>query len=279
MYSPDLSLEQKVDVLETVDLVARFEKVVGWARETLADLEVRQRIQDDVTDKMERKQREYILRQQLEAIRKELAEVTGDEGDGDALADYRRRAETLPETVRTFVVKEIDRLERTGEQSPEQSWIRTWLDRILELPWNERSEDRLDLEEARAILDADHTGLVEVKDRIIEQLAVRKLRKERGLDGTPPAAGHPAADGTEEAPLTTATPASTRGHGAILALVGPPVWARPRWASPSHGRWVASSCGSPSAASGTRPRSAATAAPTSAPSRAASPARSRRPGR
>ena len=222
VYSPDLSLEQKVDVLETVDLVARFEKVVGWARETLADLEVRQRIQDDVTDKMERKQREYILRQQLEAIRKELAEVTGDEGDGDALADYRRRAETLPETVRTFVVKEIDRLERTGEQSPEQSWIRTWLDRILELPWNERSEDRLDLEEARAILDADHTGLVEVKDRIIEQLAVRKLRKERGLDGTPPAAGHPAADGTEEAPLTTATPASTRGHGAILALVGPP---------------------------------------------------------
>src|SRR5262249_58980102 len=95
---------------------------------------------------------------------------------------------------------EVDGLERTSEQGPEHGWIRSWLDSLLDVPWGDRSEDNLDVKDARRVLDEDHTGLSDVKDRIVEQLAVRKLRAERGLDET---------DGR-------------RGAGAILALVGPP---------------------------------------------------------
>jgi len=203
VYSPDYSLEQKVEVLEAIDVAARLEKVLEWARETLAELSVKERIQAKVTDDMERTQREYVLRQQLEAIRKELGEADGD----DVPAQYRTRLEEkgdVGEKVHTAISREIDRLERTSEQSPEHSWIRTWLDTMLDLPWGVTDDDRLDLVEARAILDADHTGLSEVKDRIVEQLAVRKLRIERGLDA--------AAEGSVR----------RGGGGAILTLVGPP---------------------------------------------------------
>jgi ATP-dependent Lon protease len=200
-YSPDLSFEQKVDVLETLDVEERLAKVTGWARETLAELELSQRIRSDVSEGMEKRQREFLLRQQLESIRKEL----GEDGD-DVAGDYRARlAElTMPEAVRDSVEREIDRLERTSEQSPEHSWIRTWLDWLTELPWGQRSDDRLELTEARAILDADHTGLDDVKERIVEHLAVRKLRKDRGLEEV-------------ESGVT-----ARRGSGAILVLVGPP---------------------------------------------------------
>jgi ATP-dependent Lon protease len=204
VYSPDLSLEQKVEVLETLDVVQRLDRVLGWSRETLAQLSVKERIQSKVTEDMERTQREYVLRQQLEAIRKELGETDGD----DIPSQYRTRlAEKgdIGEQVHTAIAREIDRLERTSEQSPEHGWIRTWLDTMLDLPWGARSDDRLDLVEARRILDADHTGLEEVKDRIVEQLAVRKLRIERGLEATP-----------EEGSVRRG------GGGAILTLVGPP---------------------------------------------------------
>jgi ATP-dependent Lon protease len=196
-YSPDLSLEQKVELLETVDVERRLEKALGWLRNVLADLTLRERIRDEVTEGMERTQREYLLRQQLAAIRKELGEDT----EGGSVDEYRRRAgeAELPDQVRAAVNREIGRLERTPEQSPEHGWIRTWLDTVLELPWGRRSDDRLDLAAARAVLDADHTGLDEVKDRIVEHLAVRKLRAERGL-----------------------VAAGGRGSGAIIALVGPP---------------------------------------------------------
>jgi ATP-dependent Lon protease len=197
VYSPDLSFEQKVEVLETVDVEQRLEKALAWARETLADVSLKDRIRQDVTEGMEKSQREYLLRQQLAAIRKELGE-----GDDEDLAEsYRAKvAEAgMPEKVRAHVEREIDRLERTSEQSPEHGWIRTWLDTMIELPWGKRSEDSLDVAEARRILDADHTGLEDVKARIVEFLAVRKLRAERGLT---------AQDG--------------RGAGAIIALVGPP---------------------------------------------------------
>jgi ATP-dependent Lon protease len=196
-YSPDLSFEQKVEVLEAVDVVERLEKVIGWAREVLGELELKERIRTDVSEGMERRQREFLLRQQLDAIRKEL----GEDGD-DVAAGYRARLEELdmPASVREAVEREIDRLERAGEQSPEHSWIRTWLDWLTELPWGRRSEDRLDLAEARSILDADHTGLDDVKERVVEHLAVRKLRKQRGL-------------GEAE---------GVRRSGAILTLVGPP---------------------------------------------------------
>jgi ATP-dependent Lon protease len=200
-YWPELSVERRVELLETLDPGRRVELVLGWAREALAELELKDRIRTDVAEGMERTQREYLLRQQLAAIRKELGET----GDGEDGTDYRGRLEGLAvsDTVRTAITREIDKLERTSEQSPEHGWIRTWLDTVFELPWGVRSDDRTDIGHARSVLDADHTGLDDVKERIIEHLAVRKLRAERQLDG-PPEAGR-------------------RGSGGmILTLVGPP---------------------------------------------------------
>ncbi|MBV9042591.1 MAG: endopeptidase La [Acidimicrobiia bacterium] len=196
-YSPDLDFEQKVEILETVDVETRLELVLKWQRDVLADLALRDRIRTDVTEGMEKTQREFLLRQQLAAIRKELGD------DDGAEADERYRIwlnETdAPEHVKAAVERELGRLERTSDQSPEGGWIRTWLDTVTELPWAVRSDDRLQVTEARAILDADHNGLEDVKDRIVEYLAVRKLRTDRGLAAS-----------------------SERGAGAILALVGPP---------------------------------------------------------
>jgi ATP-dependent Lon protease len=199
-YSTDLSLEQKVQVLETVDVEDRLRLVLGWARDTLADLTLRQQIRSSVEEGMEKTQREFLLRRQLEAIRKELGELDGQSDDGSP-DSYRAQLEgrDLPEAVRSAVEREIAKLERTSEQSPEHGWIRTWLDTVLELPWGAESEDRLDLAEAKRVLDEDHDGLVDVKDRILEHLAVRALQAQRGV-----------------------APASGRGSGAILALVGPP---------------------------------------------------------
>src|SRR5690606_29797199 len=195
VYSPDLSLEQKVEVLETIDLHARLGKLLDWMREVLADLNLRRKVREEAAERIDKSQREYILRQQMEAIRKELGD------DDDVAGQYRQKLEEadLPEKVAEAVTREIDRLERMSEQSPEHSWIRTWLDTMFEVPWSVHTEDRLDLNEAWAVLDADHTGLHDVKERIVEHLAVRKLRKERGLEGD-----------------------EDRKAGAILLLVGPP---------------------------------------------------------
>lgn len=197
VYSPDLSLAQKVEVLETLDIRSRIGKLLDWNREVLADLELRRRVRDEATERIDKSQRDYLLRQQLEAIKKELGD---DDGEG-VVAEYRAKLaeRSLPDDVAEAVGREIDRLERMSEQSPEHSWIRTWLDTMFDLPWGTRSEDRLDLQEAWTVLDADHTGLEDVKERIVEHLAVRKLRSERGLNET---------DG--------------RNAGAILLLVGPP---------------------------------------------------------
>jgi ATP-dependent Lon protease len=198
-YSPDLSLAQKVEVLETLDVETRLRLVLGWARVTLADLTLRERIKSDVEDGMEKTQREFLLRRQLEAIKKELGQL----GDGDDVDpdDYRTKIaeRELPEQVLKAVLHEVDKLERTSDQSPETGWIRTWLDTVLEIPWGMQSVDRIDISEAKRILDADHDGLADVKDRILEHLAVKKLQSERGL-----------------------APVDGRGSGAILALVGPP---------------------------------------------------------
>jgi ATP-dependent Lon protease len=196
-YSPDLSLEQKVQVLETVDVEGRLELVLAWAKEVLADLELKDKIRTEVSDGMEKRQREFLLREQMSAIRKEL----GEDGEEDVVAEYRRKiAEAgMPEDVEKEAERELGRLERTSEQSPEYGWIRTYLDWMTELPWSTRSEDNLDIAQARGVLDDDHEGLDDVKDRILEYLAVRKLRQERGLGE-----------------------ATGRGSGAILTLVGPP---------------------------------------------------------
>ena len=198
-YSPDLDFEQKVELLETTDTETRLRVVLAWARDTLGDLSLRERIRTDVEEGMEKTQREFLLRRQMDAIKKELNQLDGSEPG--APDDYRSQLSErdLPTDVRTAVERELDKLERTSEQSPEHGWIRTWLDTVLELPWGVRSEDRLDVAAAKEILDADHDGLDDVKERILEHLAVRKLRAERGLVST-----------------------SGSGSGAILALVGPP---------------------------------------------------------
>jgi ATP-dependent Lon protease len=197
-YSPDLTLAQKVEVLETIEVEARLRLVIGWARDTLADLTLRDRIKSDVEEGMEKTQREFLLRRQLDAIKKELGQLGDDDVDPD---DYRAKIvdRDLPDHVRTAILREIDKLERSNDQNPETGWIRTWLDTVLEIPWGHESEDRLDVLEAQRILNEDHDGLEDVKDRILEHLAVRKLQAERGL-----------------------APVDGRGSGAILALVGPP---------------------------------------------------------
>ncbi|MDQ1631690.1 MAG: ATP-dependent Lon protease, partial [Frankiaceae bacterium] len=206
-YAPYLTNEQKVQLLETDEVAARLELVTQWTKDHLAEQDVAESLRRDVQEGMEKQQREFLLRQQLAAVRKELGELTrGSSGDGAGEpgaeeADYRARVEAadLPEHVRTAALREVGKLERTPEQSPEVSWIRSWLDTVLELPWNVRSEDAYDIKEARAVLDADHAGLDDVKDRIGEYLAVRKRRADRSLGVV-----------------------QGRRNGAVLALVGPP---------------------------------------------------------
>ncbi|GAB2456125.1 endopeptidase La [Jatrophihabitans fulvus] len=195
-YAPYLSNEQKRDLLETPDLEARLLRVLGWARDHLAELEVSEKIQTDVREGMDKRQREFLLREQLAAIRKELGE-----GEPEGSEDYRARVEAaeLPEAVREAALREVGKLERASDQSPESGWIRTWLDTVLDLPWNVRTDDTTDIKGAREILDADHHGLDDVKDRIVEYLAVRSRRAQRGLEVV-----------------------GGRGSGAVLALVGPP---------------------------------------------------------
>jgi ATP-dependent Lon protease len=195
-YAPYLDLEQKAKVLETIDVADRLALVLEWSRAHLAELEVASTIRDDVREGMEKSQREFLLRQQLAAIRKELGE---DDPDGEG--DYRARVEAaeLPDPVRTAALREVGKLERASDQSPEAGWIRTWLDTVLDLPWSTRTDDNTDVTAARAVLDADHYGLTDVKDRIVEHLAVRSRRAARGLQVV-----------------------GGRGSGAVLALVGPP---------------------------------------------------------
>src|ERR1700755_1030485 len=137
-YAPYLSVDRKRELLETPDVEARLAALVGWTREHRAEVELTDKIGEDVRDGMEKSQREFLLRQQLAAIRKELGE-----GEPEGAEDYRARVEAaeLPDDVRAAALKEVDKLERSSEQNPEAAWIRTWLDTVLELPWGERTED------------------------------------------------------------------------------------------------------------------------------------------
>src|ERR1700751_930593 len=193
-YSPTLSYEQKVELLRTLDVTDRLELAVKLQRESLAELQVRKRIREDVQEGAEKQQREYFLRKQMESIRKEL----GDD-EASVVDEYRAKIEeaAMPEAVNEQALKELGRLERMGEQTGESSMIRTYLDWLIAVPWSKRSEERLDPVGAREVLDADHAGLEDVKDRVTEYLAVRKLRQERGIEADPKA-------------------------GAILTLIGPP---------------------------------------------------------
>src|SRR5687767_9473222 len=177
-YAPDLTYEQKVELLETLDVTERLERALELQRERLTELQVRRQIRDDVQSGAEKQQREYFLRKQMESIQKELGE-----DDGSIVDEYRKKiAESgMPDEVREQAERELGRFERMGEQSGESSMIRSYLDWLIAVPWSKRSDERLDPVHAREVLDADHAGLEDVKDRIVEYIAVRKLREERGI--------------------------------------------------------------------------------------------------
>ena len=193
-YSPDLNFGQKLQLLETFDVVERLKLAVQFQRERLAELQVRKRIRDDVEDGAQKQQREYFLRRQMDAIRKELGEH-----DGSIADEYREKIASagMPDPVRQQADRELDRFERMGDSNAESAMIRTYLDWLMAVPWAKRSDERLDPVHARGILDADHEGLDDVKRRITEYLAVRKLRTERGMK-------------------------EHRRSGVILTLIGPP---------------------------------------------------------
>jgi len=193
-YSPDLTFTQKVELLEALDVVERLELSLRLQHERLTELQLRKRIREDVDSGTQKQQRDYLLRKQMDSIRKEL----GDD-NGSVVEEYRAKIDKagMPEDVRAQADRELGRLDRMGEQSPESSMIRTYLDWLIAVPWSERSEERLDPVNARAVLDADHAGLEDVKRRITEYLAVRKLRADRGI-------------------------ADDRRSGVILTLIGPP---------------------------------------------------------
>lgn len=195
-YASWLTDVQKRELLETPDVAARLATLIRWTTDHLAEMEVTDKIAGDVREGMEKTQKDFLLRQQLAAIRKELGETEPDGAD-----DYRTRVEsaTLPDAVRSAALREVDRLERSSDQSPETGWIRTWLDTVLGLPWSITTDDTTDTESARAVLDADHHGLDDVKDRIVEHLAVRARRASRGLSVV-----------------------GGRGSGAVMVLAGPP---------------------------------------------------------
>ncbi|MCV7433533.1 endopeptidase La [Mycolicibacterium bacteremicum] len=195
-YASYLTDVQKRELLETSDVGRRLQLLIDWTGEHLAETEVNDKIAEDVRAGMDKQQKEFLLRQQLAAIRKELGE-----GEPEGSEDYRARVEAadLPEKVREAALREVGKLERSSDQSPEGGWIRTWLDTVLDLPWNERTEDSADLKGAREILDADHHGLDDVKDRIVEYLAVRARRAQRNMSVV-----------------------GGRGSGAVMVLAGPP---------------------------------------------------------
>ncbi|HEV3002721.1 MAG TPA: endopeptidase La [Solirubrobacteraceae bacterium] len=194
-YAPDLTFQQKVELLETVDVTERLAKAVEMQRERLTALQVRRKIRDDVESGAQKQQREYFLRKQMESIRRELGE-----DDGSVVDDLRRQIEDagMPDAVREQAERELGRLERMGEGGGgEGQMLRTYLEWLVSLPWSKRSDEVLDPVKAREVLDADHAGLEDVKDRIVEYIAVRKLRTERGIE-------------------------ADRKAGAILTLIGPP---------------------------------------------------------
>src|SRR4051795_12920132 len=193
-YSPDLTFEQKVQLLETTDVPERLAAALEMQRERLTQLQVRRKIRDDVEDGAQKQQREYFLRKQMDSIRKELGE-----DDADIVDEYRTKIDEagMPDDVREHAERELSRLERMGESGGEAQMLRTYLDWLVAVPWSKRSEDKLDPVATREVLDADHAGLEDVKDRIVEYVAVKKLREERGIQ-------------------------ADRKSGAILTLIGPP---------------------------------------------------------
>src|ERR671931_621769 len=167
-YAPDIDFDSKVKILETLDVTERLELAVKLQRERLTELQLRRKIREDVQSGAEKQQREYFLRKQMESIQRELGEDSGSVAE-----EYRKK------------IAEAGMPDDMGEQSGEASMIRSYLDWLIAVPWSKRSDEKLDPVNAREVLDADHAGLEDVKDRIVEYLAVKKLRVERGMEFSP----------------------------------------------------------------------------------------------
>jgi ATP-dependent Lon protease len=199
-----LQIDEGQTVLEMDDVKDKLRTLISHLTHEREILTLGKKIQSEAREEMDKAQREYYLRQQLKAIQKELGERSEGESAGNEYAEKIEKAE-MPEEARKEAERELKRLEAMSPQSAEYSVIKTYLDWLVELPWNVLSEDQLDIEHARGVLDEDHYDLEEVKDRIIEYLGVRKLVSERGVE-------------TQSGEEVTASEAM----GAILCFVGPP---------------------------------------------------------
>ena len=173
-YSPDMTTEQRQELLETLDVVERLKLVSTFLARQVEILELKGRIQSEVKSELDKSQREYILREQLKAIQRELGE---DDPQQAEVAELREKVEAsgMPETVKERALKEVDRMSRIPTASPEVGVIRTYVDWLVSLPWDKSTEDNLDIKQAAVVLDEDHYGLEKVKERILEYLSVRSL--------------------------------------------------------------------------------------------------------
>ena len=213
----ELPTVEKQELLEMLGDEARMRAALVAVERELVRIEAQEDIQAKVQEELGERQREMLLREQLKQIQKEL----GEEEDRDDVEELRERVEALElgESAQNEVERELKRLERTSPQSAEYQVIRTFLEWITELPWNARTEDKIELPVAEAILEEDHYGLDDVKDRILEFLAVRKLQMERAVEGETDGEGDDAEESTEEA---DGREEPTTGRGPILLFVGPP---------------------------------------------------------
>jgi ATP-dependent Lon protease len=174
----DAPVEEKAQLIETVEVKERIRKVLRLLTRQLEILKMRERINSQIKEEMGKNQREYVLRQQLKAIKEELGEDDGDQGDLDGLEERISKA-SLPSEADSVAKKQLKRLRSMQVGSAEYTVVRTYLDWILDLPWTNQTEDNMDIAEVRKVLDEDHYGLDKVKKRIVEYLAVRKLKKDK----------------------------------------------------------------------------------------------------
>ena len=212
-------------ILETSSVEERMRKVLVRLQRQIDVVHSQQRIQQQVNDELQGRQKEMYLREQMKAIQREL----GDDGEDRDLAELREkiRALELPKEAREEADRELGRLERAGAQSTEAQVIRTYLEWLVELPWNKRSTEKLDLRFAEQVLDEDHFGLADVKDRVLEFLSVRQLQEQaRSSDpaATPEGGEAPAETSPSNGSTPHAKPATSPGasKGPILLFSGPP---------------------------------------------------------
>jgi ATP-dependent Lon protease len=215
----ELPTPEKQKLLEELDDEERMRQALVAVERELARIDAQEEIQARVQSELGERQREMLLREQLKQIQKELGEEE-EQGDLDELKE-RLEALELEEEARSEVDRELRRLERTSPQSAEYQVIRTFLEWVIELPWNDRTEDKIDLGLSEEILDEDHYGLEDVKDRVLEFLSVRKLQMDRAEPESAEAESGEAAEGDEAAPAVQVSE-DPSSRGPILLFVGPP---------------------------------------------------------